>query len=210
MAKKTHERVGHGIFSWNGQERRTDRYGSFIVDAQNHEQGARAAAYLDLKALKNLVGKRVRVWCVVVETRTSGHIGDLFHGIKPSTPNVGEVVDLGVGTLQLEDAGFNNLTAITLHPKDGRKTFWIDPRRFYRLHDQTVDVFVEATDAEFSPKPNLEAADDSESIDTGDNIQVKGSKPGHIAPDVERLGDGMFVMTPPGGKPGRRRKIDRS
>jgi hypothetical protein len=205
------ERVGFGNLTWDGGERRTDRYGSFVLEHVTYEGKDRVAAFTDLKVLRTLVGKRVHIRCVVRAARKSGHVGDLFHQIFPSMPEVGETVDLGVGILKLADAGFNNLTSIVLEPNDGREHFWIDPRKLYRLHDQTVDLFVDETDTDFTPAPQIMSqAGSDESIDTGDNIQVKNERPGgRVAPDVERLGDGMFVMTPPGGEFGRRRKIER-
>jgi hypothetical protein len=149
------KRVGHGVFGWNGQERRSDRYGAFVLVDSPYSGKHQASAKLDMVALKKVEGKRVRIACVVVETRQSGHVGDLFHNIYPTTPDVGEVVDLGVGILRLEDAEYpgEDRTAVVLEPGDDRKHFWIDPRKLYRLHDQTVDLFVEPTDADFTPRP---------------------------------------------------------
>lgn len=207
------KRVGHGIVSWSSTERQSDRYGAIVVGQHNFDGDVRVAAHLDVAALRTRVGKRVHITCKIVASRKSGHLGDLHHGIKPSTPKVGEVIDLGVGTLNLEDAGFEGLTAVVLEPGDGRKHFWFDPYKLYRLHDQTVDVFIEATDEAFSPAPTIKAHEDGpESVDVGDgSFQVKGTVPGvgyRIPPDIERLGDGLFVMNPAGGVAGRRRKLE--
>jgi len=206
------ERCGFGIFGWNGAERRSDRYGAFVLDRSPFSGTESVAAHLDMGALQKLVGKRVRVTCKVLRTRDSGHIGDMFLGIKPTRPNEGDVIDLGVGTLRLEDAGFHSLTAIVLEPCDGRHNFWIDPRTLYKLHDQTVDVFVEPTEDPFTPAPDLEAQAEAEVIDTGDGaFQAKGTPEGvplTIPADIERLGDGLFIVTPPSGmEAGRRRKL---
>jgi hypothetical protein len=211
---KSQERVGHGVFGWNGTERRTDRYGAFVVDAKPYESNERVANFLDASGLQSLIGKRVHVRCKVVTNRVSGHIGDLALKIKPSKPEVGEEVDLGVGVLGLEVAGYGGLTAIVLQPGDGRPHFWIDPHKLYRLHDQTVDVFIEATDADFSPVPKFEATTEPETIETGDGaFQAKGvtdGEPFRIPADIERLGDGMFILSRPTGmEAGRRRKIVR-
>jgi hypothetical protein len=205
------ERVGHGIFAWDGKERRTDRYGSFVVGFSPYESSERVAAHLDLKVLSTLLGKRVHVACTVVKTRPSGHIGDLTHKLKPSTPDVGESVDLGVGTLGFEDAGYDGLTSVLLKPEDGRKAFWIDPRKFYRLHDQTVDLFIVETDEPFSPVPCLQPAGDAdETVDIGDgSFQAKTHRTEfRVAPDILSLGDGAFIVSPPTGlEPGRRRRM---
>ncbi len=212
------DRVGHGILTWNGSERRTDRYGSFVLSQGDYNQTDRAAAHLDLKVLKPLVGKRVHVTCKVVKNRESGHIGDLFHGFRPSKPEIGEVVDLGVGTLQLEDAGFDGATAVVLEPDDGRDEFWIDPRKLYRLHDQTVDCFIEATKEPFTLAPKFEPkADAEETVDVGDGSfqakskNIKDGQPFRVEADIEKLGDGLFVLSPPTGREaGKRRKLVKS
>lgn len=205
------DRVGHGIFCWNGSERRGDRYGAFVVGYAPYEGNERVAAHLDIAALRPLVGKRVHVHVAVVKTRQSGHLGDLFHGWIPSTPNEGEIVDLGVGMLGLEDAGWDSLTAVVLEPEDGRTTFWIDPRKFYRLHDQTVDVMIVETDEPFSPAPDFTAALAEETVDDGDGgfqAKTKRNSAFRVEPDIERLGGGTFIVVPPTGlERGRRRKI---
>jgi len=205
------ERVGHGIFGWNGKERRTDRYGAFVLGERPFDGNREAAAYLDIPALKELVGKRVHITCVAVKTRKSGHVGDLFHKIHPTTPAVGEVVDLGIGVLHLDNAGYEGRLAVVLEPGDGRLKFWMDPHKLYRLHDQTVDLFVEPTEEDFTPAPNL-TAQGKEAVDNGDgSFQVKGMKDGErftIPGTITKLGAGMFVLDPASGREkGKRRKI---
>jgi hypothetical protein len=85
----------------------------------------------------------------VVESRPSGHAGDLFRKILPPeqpTP-VGTVIDLGEGELFVwheNDDGFpTGGIHIGLRPDDGRKTDWFDPNLLYRLHDQTLEIFIE-------------------------------------------------------------------
>jgi hypothetical protein len=90
------ERVGHGVFGWSGTERRTDRYGAFVLAATAYASSDRIANHLDVKALRLLNGKRVHITCKVVTNRESGHAGDLALKVFPTTPDVGEVVDLGV------------------------------------------------------------------------------------------------------------------
>jgi hypothetical protein len=90
-----------------------------------------------------------------------------------------------------------------LVPADGRGMLWLDPRKLYRLHDQTVELFVEETADDFSPKPELcEKVSKDEVLSTGDGfMQVKGEDPRQVLPSVESLGGGMFVVTAPGYKP---------
>ena len=72
-------------------------------------------------------------------TRESNHIGDLFHGFMPKTPEIGEVIELGEGNVfyDIDEFGEN----IGLKPSDNRKTFWLNPKMLYRCHSQTVDVY---------------------------------------------------------------------
>jgi hypothetical protein len=208
----TSERVGFGIFGWSGTERRTDRYGGFVLNQATFEGADRVAAHLDNKALEPLIGKRVHIWCKVITNRESGHAGDLFLGILPTKPEIGEVVDLGVGTLDLE-WGFEGLTAVVLRPGDGRDTFWYNPHKLYRLHDQTVEVFIEATDLPFTEAPALKKQTEPMTIDNGDgSFQTKGIKDGQpfrIEPTITKLGDGLFTIEQPSGmERGKHRKVN--
>lgn len=197
------QRIGRGILSWCGSERRTDRYGAVNIISEPYDSGEACIPELDLGRVMGLVGKRVKMWVVAVETRKSGHIGDMMHKIKPSTPDLGERIDLGVGVLRIEQVEWDANPAIILQPDDGRQKFWIDPRRLYRAHDQTVELFIEPTDQPFSPRPCLRAGE-VETISTGEvpegsafgnTYQVKGRKPAKVLPHFENLGDGMFTLS---------------
>lgn len=191
------ERVGHGVLTWDSQERRSDRYGAISLTAETFEgQPIVTERKLDVAALKGLEGQRVKVWVKVVESRESGHSGDDFLKVYPSQPEVGEIIELGVGVLALPMVPWNWQPAVALMPGDGREKFWMDPRALYRAHDQTVDLFVEETDADFHPVPDFTAAE-AGAIASGDadgSFQVKGAMPTRVAPRFERLGDGMFIM----------------
>jgi hypothetical protein len=200
-SKKTGlQKLGHGVFEWDGSERRSDRYGSFFLDAKAPE-GLEAKCSYDMLLAEKLEGKRVHIVAVVIATCTSTHIGDMFLKIKPSTPEVGEVVDLGVGVFHCEPCVWDRkLFSVSLIPDDKRKTFWFDPRKLYRLHDQTVDVFVEETRAAFSAVPDVYVVDtDAAMVSTGDgNFQTKHVEPENLRVfnKVERLGDGLLSFTP--------------
>lgn len=153
------QKVGQGIFTWGGSERRSDRYGNFHLDVRDYSNTATAIAELDLAALRPLEGQRVGLVCRVRENRASGHIGDLFHGIYPTMPEVGEEIRLGPGILRigLVKAWDRTVTtSIGLEPADGRGHLWLDPRALFRLHDQTVDLFV--TDGSGEPWEPRESA----------------------------------------------------
>lgn len=127
--------TGTGIFSWDGRERRSDRYGVFALDKTDDAGWSANPQAFDTE--------RCHITVEVLETRESGHIGDLFRGIFPERPEVGEVIDLGTGTLFVERydwacGGFG----VGLRPADDRDSDWFDPRSLYRLHDQTVRVTI--------------------------------------------------------------------
>ena len=127
-------KIGQGVFGWDGEERRSNRYGSFNLLHSNCKVSIPTKLY----------GKRVRITCKVLKSRKSKHIGDLFLGIGPTQPEVGEVIELGVGVLHTEPCDWDERgnPTIILKPEDGRRELWIDPRKLYRLHDQTVEVFI--------------------------------------------------------------------
>ena len=128
-----------GILSWPAVERRSDRYGMIGLSSANYHGTATSSVELNLHELAKWTGFKVHIIARVIEARESGHVGDLFRQIFPSIPKVGEVVDLGSGFLivggQQED-----MRVFGLRPEDGRKTDWFDPKKLYRLHDQTVEL----------------------------------------------------------------------
>lgn len=148
------ERIANGIFMWSSAERRSVRYGAFYLAKTTFDEASVVEQVFNVDGLTPFEGKRVKLTAVVTESRKSGHIGDLNLGIEPSQPKVGETVELGVGTFELNPAD-DGSPLYTLRPGDGRKTLWIDPRKLYRLHDQTVDLFIEVTEEAFSPAPDL-------------------------------------------------------
>ncbi len=199
-------KLGYGIFAWDGTERRSRRYGSVIVDTKPFEGPDRVEVQMDTAAITQLVGKRVRLTVEVVATRTSTHFGDAFLHIVPTTPEMGEVIELGVGTLLTIPLTWLEHPAFCLAPDDGRKEFWIDPRKLYRLHDQTVNIFAEETSDDFSEAPVLEAAPPG-IIGNGDgSFQMSGveAKAVRISPTIKKLEEGMFLVEPHVPKKGQR------
>ena len=194
--------IGTGIFTWGGAERRSQRYGNFHLCNTNYNANAKAELVTDKAVAETLDGKRVRITCRVTESRPSGHAGDLFLGIMPKQPAVGAEFVLGVGTLRLglEPAWDATVTAsLGLEPDDGRKQFWFDPKVLYQLHDQTVAVFVEEAEGvpchaapEFKPsKKGMKANGDG----TFQTCGVEPQEGMRIAPKMERLGDGLFLVS---------------
>lgn len=203
------KKIGHGVLTWEGSERRSKRYGHIVLLSETYHNERVTTAKLDQDELDLLVGKRVRLVAEVVAARKSGHVGDMFLKIEPSQPEVGQRFDLGVGTLDLEWQEWASVAAIQLVPKDGREMFWFDPRQLYQLHDQTVDLFVEKTRAPFSKAPDIEIVEEDGVLAVGDGYfqTAGGRRPKRLAPTIEKLGGGLFVMSPPPSTKGARIKV---
>lgn len=122
------QELGTGVLSWNGAERRSDRYGSVML--LPFPDSEKPICLVQVKA-----GERGRLVAIVKETRQSRHTGDLFHGLFPKTPKVGQEITLGEGTLFFENDG------VGLQPNDGRDTQWLDMRALYNAHEQTVTLY---------------------------------------------------------------------
>lgn len=120
--------LGTGMLDWEREERISDRYG--LV-----ELFLRPGELVKLnRVTEQLHGKLV---AIVREARVSHHIGDLFHDVRPTIPEVGERVELGTGAIFFED------DAVGLVPDDHRGTLWLNIRALYRLHNQTVTLYFE-------------------------------------------------------------------
>lgn len=210
--------IGYGILTWGGGERQSDRYGSVVLNNENFNCDARVEAFVDEAVVRQLDTKRVRLTAKVMEARKSGHLGDVGLGINPSTPEVGEAIELGVGILGVGESWEPGLTQFELEPEDGREVFWIDPRILYRLHDQTVELYGEETADPCHEAPKLKQAAPGV-IATGVKdeggviLQTKGVKledVDRIEATVENLGGGMFMVKPPdlsrGARPNFTRK----
>lgn len=115
--------IGHGQLNWPPGERISDRYGMVRLNG------------VDIAPTH--AGEQATLYAVVTEARKSRHIGDLFRGLFPSTPSVGDQIELGTGTLFFEDGG------VGLEPPDGRDTDWLDPHALYSVHDLTVDLYIQ-------------------------------------------------------------------
>jgi hypothetical protein len=120
--------IGVGALNWNRGERITDRYGSVHLT----DDGG-AAIEFD----RALEGKRGKLIAVVTKSRKSDHIGDLFRGIFPSQPDIGEKIELGEGWVFIEGS------EIGLKPEPMRDTDWLNPEALYRCHQQTVELYFE-------------------------------------------------------------------
>lgn len=127
--------LGTGVLSWPRSERVSDRYGCvwLMADATQEQVLGGVAGVAEPH-----VGQRGRLVARVIEARQSHHIGDLFHGVRPRTPEVGAEIQLGEGELfvQQEELGWS----VGLRPDDGRDRLWLDLRALYDAHLQTVEL----------------------------------------------------------------------
>lgn len=187
-----------GIFGWNAPERRTQRYGAFFVDSVNFAQTVKfKTCNQKLDIVDELLSKRVKLTARVLEPRDSDHIGDMFLDIKPSTPEVNQEFNLGVGVLNSSFDTEDNFI-YELHPGDDRKQFWLDPRVLYQLHDQTVEVYAELTDEDFSPVPDIKPSEPGVKALGDGSIVTSGIDPNSIAsikPRITKLEGGMFMLS---------------
>ena len=194
--------IAMGIFTWDGGERRSQRYGNFHLCDTNYNGTAHAVLRVNENDAKDFEGKRVRITALILESRPSGHVGDLFLGITPKQPDVEDEFVLGVGTFRfgMEPAWDDTVTAsFGLEPDDGRKQFWFDPRVLYQLHDQTVVVFIESAEGEpCHPAPDIKPGVPGLKSNGDGTFQACGvdlHDGMRIAPKIERLGGGLFKVS---------------
>ncbi|WP_027578459.1 hypothetical protein [Bradyrhizobium sp. Ai1a-2] len=133
--------LGVGTLTWCGSERRSDRYGTvyLIQDGQTSLTTIPSPSLIDRETARIFDGHRGDLVAVVKETRESTHIGDLFRGVSPRTPEIGQIIVLGSGALFSEPAPEGGLM-VGLRPNDGRSTDWLNIRALYDAHEQSVEL----------------------------------------------------------------------
>lgn len=139
--------LGSGVLSWTRNERIGDRYGIVFLmqDGQTSETKEKNSISLNCHELEGTKGKLV---ARVIQPRKSTHIGDLFHGFFPVAPKVNEEIELGEGELffELFEGKAANYDCVGLRPNDNRETFWLNPEKLYRAHEQLVELHYEPID----------------------------------------------------------------
>lgn len=135
--------LGTGVLTWPGGERRTDRYGTVMLATDPGTLTTEPAGYINPPAPPT--GRRGTLVAEILGTRRSDHIGDIFRGIFPETPEVGERIELGTGTFFTEPTDFGAVL-MGLRPDVPRDSDWLNPKALYRAHEQTVRLlFVPAS-----------------------------------------------------------------
>lgn len=141
--ESTHERlsIGTGRLTWDRSERISDRYGAIYLIDHGDSLSSGPTPYSELNIPQEWKGRRVRITARVLESRDSTHIGDMFHGVYPRTPAVGESILLGEGYLR---AGLNrdNSMTVELVPLDGESRRY-RLRGLYDAHEQTVELIAD-------------------------------------------------------------------
>lgn len=138
-----------GLLQWERSERLSDRYGVIFLDANGYTPRVRGPLRFPARTVKRLTCRYVHITAKVVARHHSHHVGDRYRGLLPSTPNVGEIVDLGRGRLSTDV--YRRKPYFMLWPNDHRKTDWFDPERLFRLHDQLVVLTVTTTTVKRRP-----------------------------------------------------------
>lgn len=135
-------KLGIGTLTWDSRERQCDRYGAvyLISDGSNSLTAGKTPSLLDGFACQMMEGKRGQLSATVKIARQSTHIGDLFRRVFPRTPEVGQKIVLGTGTLMIE-RNYAGDIQVALIPDDGRDDGpWMDVRALYDAHEQTVEL----------------------------------------------------------------------
>lgn len=128
--------IGTGIVNWEKRERVSDRYGSiYLSDAED-------CLTSSIKVNDKIHGKYGKLITIVKETRKSDHIGDFARGFFPSTPNIGDEIELGRGVLFFEESSGRDYTIMTvgIKPFVDRRSDWLNPESLYKVHEQTVEL----------------------------------------------------------------------
>lgn len=139
----TKHRLGAGVLTWDGSERRSDRYGTVYLIEEGHNSATPepSNSLVEIDKVAPLAESQGSLVAVVTAARDSTHIGDLFRGIYPSRPEVGEIIELGQGRLFYQGIGYAKGICVGLKPEDGRDADWLDPRKLYRAHEQSVILY---------------------------------------------------------------------
>lgn len=141
MNKHPENILGEGVLTWCRSERTSDRYGTvyLIPEGDNSLSPKPSRSLIDRMKAMDLNCVPGELVAVVTEARESTHIGDLFRGIGPRKPEVGQIIVLGKGHFFYESAPEGGVQ-VGLRPRDWktRSNDWLDIRALYDAHEQSV------------------------------------------------------------------------
>lgn len=124
--------IGIGNLNWRRYERVSDRYGSIcLYKSQESEE----------TVVLNKYHGYGKLTAIIKEIRPSNHIGDMFRGLHPSTPQINDTIELGEGELFYNADEFGEM--VGLKPNNSRTSDWLNPKNLYKCHNQTVELWFE-------------------------------------------------------------------
>lgn len=134
--------LGTGVLTWDAEERRSDRYGSVYLIPDGHDSWTSdpSPSQIDPSIASTAMGRRGDLIAVVKDARKSTHIGDLFRGVSPRKPEVGQIIVLGSGSL-FNVPAYHGGIAVGLRPDHGREHDWLNIRALYDAHEQLVELY---------------------------------------------------------------------
>jgi len=123
--------LGEGILTWPPAERELGRFGSICLRQANTNQLRR----FDTAP----AGEIVRLAFTVEYVRAAILPPNEHLGIEPTTPCLGEEIDLGIGILFVLDLSGLGPVAVGILPTEQRLRHdqWLDPVALYKAHNQS-------------------------------------------------------------------------
>jgi hypothetical protein len=124
--------LGEGILTWMPEERVLGRFGSVSLLIDEHQY----AVFHKLP-----LGAQARLSATVLKVRHTILPPDPSRGLQPSTPHVGERIELGTGLVFAPDlSGQTALVAVGIAPPPSQWRIhrWLSPTALYRAHNHLV------------------------------------------------------------------------
>ena len=193
-------KIGQGTITWDGYERRSDRYGTVALCSTQYKGGDVGSWELDVETIKAHLGTEGVLLAIPTKTRQSDHAGDRRRKIFPSIPVIGEEIPLGQGVLFMEpNHGGWGSESVGVEPTDGRTRDFMNPKALYRVHEQTVELyFIPGGEMPpYEPGASNEGTVTTGSDEDGGFYQIKSSlrePKGRIQPQARKISDELFVM----------------
>jgi hypothetical protein len=175
--------LGTGVLTWAKAERISDRYGAVYLmeEGGNSRDGGDPKPYQAEVPADTFGALMVKV----TEARESTHVGDMFRGIFPSTPEVGGWITLGIGFLFYTTC--DDARPVGLKPEDGRVSDWLDPHALYRAHEQSVELWFQPLPVpEGATPPEVDLQEAERVADAAEGALLRGIREGAEQRKTER------------------------